>query len=124
MKMPNFHSPTRQENPAVSQQVLDSMRTTFRQVGDLTRALQGQASIPENLNCEVIEIEAKQGTSYDILLTRLRGQAIGGIPIYAQEMPIPALTLSILDEKKVRISVKWDPAPTDAVFTRILVLGG
>jgi hypothetical protein len=124
MKIPNFHTPTRQENPSVPPQVLDAMKTTFRQLGDLTRALQGQASIVDNLNVEVVELTAAQGVGYEVFLTRLKGQAIGALPIYAKGMPHPQITFSIIDEQRVRISASWDPAPTAAVFIRVLVLGG
>lgn len=123
MKLANYHPPTQQEFPAVPPPLFEALRTTFRQVDDLTGAAQGELSLVGNLNTEMVEISARHGVAYDVALSTLSGQALGGFVVYAQGMPHPALFLEIVDEGKIRVALTWGTDPGKEVFTRILVIG-
>lgn len=124
MKIANYHSPAQQEFPSIPQPFFDWLRTTFRQVDDLTGILQGGGSLTENGNNEIVEIKARQGTEYEVTLSTLNGQPKGAFVIFCQEYIHPSLKLDILDEGKIRVKLTWPTDPGKEILTRILVIGG
>ncbi len=122
MKIESLPEVSRGDVRGVPEPVVRYVKPAQKQVGVLTRALQGKLTFLDNFDREIRLLNLSNDTAETIKLQDLRAKPRGVFVLGSELFDYPHLAWRVISAKEIEIKVKWDSAPTTPVATEILVV--
>jgi hypothetical protein len=124
MKIGKFTAVNRTDVPQAPEwtdKLLKPFNTALKELNTLG---QKQISFTDNCNTEPRELRVKHETPYELTLNVLKGKPLGAMVLWTSVNDyLPRLKFEIQDEKKVKVTFKFDSAPSGEVDVKILIIG-
>ena len=118
MRISSFH-PLNKEAP-YDAKVAGALNSILR---EHTEALSKQLSFRDNFNAQIKTLRLYEDTEVTVQAEALRGVPIGCILLWSELDDYAHLKWTPVAAGKLKVTVKWDTAPTDPYDVRILILG-
>lgn len=127
MKIQNFQPTARTEVKDAPEWLDRFLDPIYKQIDLLTQMGQSRIAVGDNLNQEFLQVRVRHDTDIDVGLQLLKGKPRGVTPVQLVPQNLDAMgvqydfTWKILDEKRIRIRVKF-AAGTTVNFADLTVI--
>jgi len=125
MKLGNYSHPTRDSFPDMPPGMEDPMKILGKHLVSITQILQGEFSLTQNGNHEVVRVRVQHGREFEFRLKTLDGPPQGAwiekSNLYDEAKPLQWAPVA---EDRIKAIARWASAPTNPVEISIFVRGG
>lgn len=126
MKVSNPKTPSTREIPEAPAEARWADRLLEQRdqhIKDITRALQGQLSLADNLNAEVRDLSILDDTEVTVELKKIRGAPIGALLLWTERKERGDFWWAPVDVGKALFSVSWPSLPEGEQKVRVVFFG-
>lgn len=124
MRIPSWTPITKDDFPDLDDDVVRAFAVVSDHLAKLTEAMKSRLSVDDNLNTETIDLYMKNDAPQIVTLQKLHGRPLGVLYLATEgHVDLAMHSAEVLDERELRLRVRFDKNVSGTIHTRWLAIG-